>query len=152
MFRILGVICSLLFTGVGAHAQTAAEIAQARDEIWALEKKIYMGRATNGLEFYLANTSSAFVGWPPQAAKPLDYAGLKASSKDLEGQNREKLTMELTGFTMQGDTGVIYYQTHRTMLPNGTAVDERFEVIHVWIREKGAWKVFGAMARATPKR
>jgi hypothetical protein len=135
-----------------AEVTPAAVVAKARDEIWALEQSIYQGRAKAGLSFYLDNASPNYMGWPPQAAKPMDLGALKTSAPELTANNKEKLTMALSGFTLQGDTGVIYYNTHRTMRADGTPVDERFEVIHVWLRSGGKWTIIGAMARAEPKR
>jgi hypothetical protein len=124
-----------------------AAVAAARDAIWEKEKKIYKGRAEAGLTYYLQNTSDRYVGWPPGLSKPASLEGLRKSSAGVNRKNSEKLEMSLTDFTMQDSTAVIYYQTHRTMLPNGTVVDERFDVIHVWVREGADWKLIGAMAR-----
>ena len=147
------VFCILCFAiPVQAQAQTEAEVAAARDAIWAKEQLIYLGRAEGGLAYYLENADPRYVGWPPFAPAPTDLSGLQDTSNQMSGNNAEKLTMELVDFTLAGDTGVIYYQTHRTMLPDGTAVDERWEVIHVWGRSEGEWKIFGAMARAKPER
>ena len=140
-----------LFGAMPASAQSEAEAA-ARDAIWAKEQRIYLGRAEGGLTYYLENADSRYVGWPPFAPAPTDLSGLTQTSREMSGNNAEKLTMEFVDFTMAGDTGVIYYQTHRTMLPDGAAVDERWEVIHVWGRRDGEWKIFGAMARANPVR
>ena len=145
------VFCILCFA-LPAQAQTEAEVAAARDAIWAKEQRIYLGRAEGGLAYYLENADSRYVGWPPFTPAPTDLSGLQDTSNQMSGNNAEKLTMELVDFTLAGDTGVIYYQTHRTMLPDGTAVDERWEVIHVWGRFDGDWKIFGAMARAKPDR
>ena len=135
-----------------AMAQAPDAKTKAQAEIWKLENEIYQGRAKAGLKFYLSHVAPDYMGWPPQAPKPLDNSGLKTSAPDLVDNNKEKLTMEPVGFTLEGDTGIIYYQTHRTMLADGTAVDQRFEVIHVWKRNKDTWNIVGAMARATPKR
>jgi ketosteroid isomerase-like protein len=70
----------------------------------------------------------------------------------MVGQTKEKLTMELMDFTLHGDTAVIYYLNHRTMRPDGTAVDEKFENIHVWVRDGADWKIVGAMSRLAPAR
>jgi hypothetical protein len=130
-----------------AAIAVAPAVAAARDAIWAKEKKIYQGRAEAGLTYYFENTSDRYVGWPPGIAKPANLDALRKSSTGLLRKNSEKLEMSLTDFTMQDGTAVIYYQTHRTMLPNGTMVDERFDVIHVWVREGTEWKLIGAMAR-----
>lgn len=152
ILRPLAVLILGLCVAAPVQAQTAAEADAARDAIWAKEQRIYLGRAEGGLTYYLENASERYVGWPPFQPKPADLSGLNATSRDMSGNNSEKLTMEFVDFTMAGDTGVIYYQTHRTMLPDGTPADERWEVIHVWDRSEGNWKIFGAMARAKPDR
>ena len=50
-------------------------------------------------------------------------------------------------FTLSGNTGIIYYSTHRTRLPGGEAVDQSFDIVHVWVREAGRWKLLGALGR-----
>jgi hypothetical protein len=136
----------------GAFAQTAEEKAAAREAVWAKEQGIYANRAKGNLEYYLQNASPNYVGWPPSAARPLALTGLKEDSKRMVGLNKEILSLEFTDFTLSGGTAVIYYGTHRTMKPDGTVVDERFENIHVWTREGTDWKIVGAMSRAQPKR
>ncbi len=142
-------ICVL---GASAFAQTADDKAKVRDAIWTKEQAIYGNRANGNLEYYIQNTSDNYVGWPPSAAKPLAVAGLKQDSKRMVGQTKEKLTMQLTDFTMSGNTAVIYYENHRTVKPDGSPVDETFENIHVWTREGADWKLVGAMSRHQPKR
>jgi hypothetical protein len=128
-------------------APVSAEFAAARDAVWEKEKKIYQGRAEAGLTYYLQNTSDRYVGWPPGLAKPSNLEALRKSSAGVNRKNSEKLELTFTDFTLQDSTAVIYYQTHRTMLPNGTPVNERFDTIHVWVREGADWKLIGAMAR-----
>jgi len=150
--RIVHAAAALVMLGAPAWAQTADEIARAKDAIWAKEQKIYADRANGGLNFYIANTSPSYVGWPPSAPKPMALPALKEDGKRLSGQTKEKLTMELMGFTMSGGTAVIYYRNHRTVKPDGTAVDETFETLHTWTREGDDWRMIGAMARLEPKR
>lgn len=150
--RVCGLAMISLWVALPVQAQTAAEVEAAKETIWAKEQRIYLGRAEGGLAYYLDNASDRYVGWPPFAPAPTDLSGLKDTSNQLSGNNAEKLTMELVDFTLKGDTGIIYYQTHRTMLPDGTPADERWEVIHVWGREGDDWQIFGAMARAKPER
>lgn len=130
-------------------ADTTA-VAAARDAIWEKEKRIYKGRAQGGLTYYLENTSARYVGWPPGTPKPSNLEALRRNAAKMGGNNQEKLEMSLTDFTLQDGTAVIYYETHRTMRPDGTPVDEHFEVIHVWVREAADWKLIGAMARLNP--
>jgi ketosteroid isomerase-like protein len=62
--------------------------------------------------------------------------------------NAEKLEMYFDDLAMHGDTAVIYYNTHRTVLPNGENVDQRYHITHVWTRDTdGDWKLLGAMGR-----
>ena len=135
-----------------ATAQTEAEKAAVRDAIWAKEQKIYANRANGNLDYYVQNTSPNYVGWPPSAPMPVALTGLKADSQRMKGLTKEKLTMQLTDFTLSGDTAVIYYLNHRTARPDGTVVDEKFENIHVWTREGADWRLIGAMSRLQPKR
>lgn len=136
--------------GQPAQAVADAALAAARDAIWEKEKKIYFGRAQGGLTYYLENTSARYVGWPPGTPKPSNLAALRKNAEKMGGNNKEKLEMSLTDFTLQDGTAVIYYETHRTVHPDGTPVDQRFEVIHVWVREAADWKLIGAMARLRP--
>lgn len=133
--------------GASPSASADASVAAARDAIWDKEKKIYEGRAQAGLSYYLENTSDRYVGWPPGIPKPSNLDTLRKSSAGFNRKNSEKLELTFTDFTLRDSTAVIYYQTHRTMLPNGTPVDERFDTIHVWVREGADWKLIGAMAR-----
>ncbi|MCU0759214.1 MAG: nuclear transport factor 2 family protein [Steroidobacteraceae bacterium] len=144
-----------LLAGAPLHAQAPAAtpdtaFVAARDAIWAKEKKIYEGRAEAGLTYYLANTSDRYVGWPPGQAKPSNLETLRKNSAAVNRKNSEKLELSLTDFTLRDSTAVIYYQTHRTVRPDGTRVDERFDTIHVWVREGDDWKLIGAMARPRP--
>jgi hypothetical protein len=142
----------LVTMAASVQAQSADEKTAVRDSIWAKEQKIYANRANGNLEYYIANTSANYVGWPPSAARPVALTGLKQDSKRMVGLTKEKLTMEMTDFTLSGDTAVIYYLNHRTVRPDGTAVDEKFENIHVWTKEGTDWRLVGAMSRLQPKR
>lgn len=133
-----------------ALAQSAEERAKVEALLWDKEQKIYLGRAAGGLDYYLSQISENYVGWPPGVAKPSDASALRESAKRMTGNNQEKLTMEKTGFTMEGDTAVIYYKTHRTVRPDGKAVNEQFENIHVYTRRGEDWKLIGALARPMP--
>jgi hypothetical protein len=144
----LAIICA----AGSAWSQTAEETAKAREQIWTKEQAIYGGRAQGALAYYVDNASPHYVGWPPSAPKPLALEGLKGDSQRMVGQNKEKLSMQLMDFTLHGDTAVIYYLNHRTMRPDGTAVDEKFENIHVWVRAGADWQILGAMSRLAPVR
>ena len=153
-WKIVAAITALLCTSAAtsAHAQTAAEKAAAQEAVWTKEQGIYINRAKGNLEYYTRNASPNYVGWPPSAARPLALTGLKEDAKRMVGMDKEKLDLEFADFALSGDTAVIYYFTHRTVKPDGTAVDERFENIHVWTRDGADWKIVGAMSRTQPKR
>ncbi|NBC38163.1 DUF4440 domain-containing protein [Novosphingobium sp. FSY-8] len=119
--------------------------AQVQAEIWAKEQAIYAARGAGNLDAYIANVATDYAAWPPYATAPTGVAELRAANATMKGQ--ELLEMTFTALALNGDTAVIYYQTHRTRMPDGTAVDQRYDVIHVWVREGGAWKVLGGMAR-----
>lgn len=152
--KVIVAITAFFFSGLvtTAYAQTAQEKAAAQEAVWTKEQGIYVNRAKGNLEYYTRNASPNYVGWPPSAARPLALTGLKEDAKRMVGMDKEKLDLEFADFALSGDTAVIYYFTHRTVKPDGTAVDERFENIHVWTRDGADWKIVGAMSRPQPKR
>ena len=133
-----------------AVAETDAIYAAARDEIWEKELAIYQARSRGDLSYYLQNASAGYKGWPPYSELPGGLPYLKNMAADMVGLNQEKLTMELVDFALAGDTAVIYYATHRTRMPNGDTVDQRYAICHVWTREADGWKLIGAMGREKP--
>ena len=152
MIRI--ALFALAITVMGPHAmsqaQSAKEYEEARDIVWAKEQAIYKARALTGLDYYIANASPNYVGWPPGVPKPSPLSQLQKNQDSglIKAPNSEKLDLFFDDFAMHGNTGVIYYNTHRTMLPNGTEVDHRYPTIHVWVKDTdGDWKLMGAMAR-----
>ena len=151
MFKHLPIILSaLIFMGSTAtlQAQTIAERTAAKDAIWAKELAIYKARAETGLDYYIANASPNYIGWPPGIPAPSPLSQLKENQNRITIPNAEKLALVFDDLAMHGNTAVIYYNTHRTMLPNGTAVDQRYHICHVWIKdEDGDWKLMGAMGR-----
>ena len=140
------------FANAAPTIPTPEEKAAAQTEIWALEQSIYAARGKGDISVYLSNTATDYLAWPPLRAQPEGNNGLTKTGQELKGKNQELLAMNLTGFAMNGDTVMIYYDTHRTRRSDGTPADDRFEVTHTWVREDGKWKVFGGMARATPAR
>jgi len=137
-----------LLCAAAASAQTAEEKKQSQDTIWTMEQSIYAGRAKADMSNYQNNTAENYLSWPPQMAKPMGRSKIgNPAAKVAVGAGKEKLDMEFMDFTQQDNTAIIYYQTHRTMLMDGTPVDERFQVTHTWIRVGGKWQVLGGMAR-----
>lgn len=120
---------------------------QVEDEIWGKERAIYAARARGDLGPYIASVARDYRAWPPFRTAPAGVEGLNQLQTTMAVQTRERLDMRFVSLSLNGDAAVIYYATHRTMLPDGTPVDERFDVIHSWVREDGAWKVLGGMAR-----
>ncbi len=87
------------------------------------------------------------MGWPPSWRTPSGLDLLRSAAAQMIGMDQEELTMEFEAITFSGTAAVIYYSTHRTRMPDGEAVDQRFDIVHVWSREEGAWKLLGAMGR-----
>ena len=136
--------------GLVLAASPAADAAQAdaaKAEIWAKEQAIYAGRGAGSFDPYIGAIATGYLAWPPGRPAPIGPEGLRRDGAALAGQSREKIAMTLTDFSLNGDTAVIYYRNHRTMRPSGEAVDEVYENIHVWVREGGAWRLFGGMSR-----
>lgn len=134
--------------GLAQAADSATEAAKA--EIWAKEQAIYSGRSRGDFSTYVASLANGYRGWPPSRPAPIGDDGVKADAERLKQTPQEQLTMELVDFSLGGDTAVIFYRNHRTRAPDGTPADDIFENIHVWKREDGAWKLFGAMSRQKP--
>lgn len=124
-------------------------VAAARDEIWTKELAIYADRGNGQLDFYVDNASPRYLGWPPTAAEPMPLAGVRRDGDAMRGKTREQIKTSFKGFTLSGDTAVIYYANHRTMKADGTPVDQLFENIHVWAQEDGKWRLIGGLARQT---
>ena len=118
----------------------------AESVIWAQEHAIYAGRAAGSVRPYVDQTSPQFLAWPAGAGRPVDRDDLSRSASSV-APGHEVIHSELTGFTRDGDTAVIYYVNHRTVRPDGTRVDERYANIHVWIRRGAKWQVLGGMSR-----
>lgn len=129
-------------------AQTEQEIGAAKDTIWAMEQSIYEGRARGDLSAYRNNVAPRYLAWPPTTAIPIGAGNLPTTVTP----SQERLTMEFRDFSMNGDTAVIYYVTHRTQRYDGTASDDHFETTHTWLKRDGKWVVFAGMARIAPQR
>jgi hypothetical protein len=131
---------------------TEPGVVTLRDLLWARELDIYEARGKGDLGRYEAEITASYLAWPPQHAAPIDAAAFGRDVRKFAGSGAELLTMTLTGFSADGDTAILYYATHRTRLPDGQPADEHFEVVHVWLRREGDWRLFGGMARAAPAR
>lgn len=139
-------LISLVVATTPVMAQTASETADAQAAIWAKEQSIYVGRSAGGLNNYVSATAPNYMAWPPFFRAPIGLKGLKEEQPRVAGA-KERLTSEIKGFTLLGDTAIIYYTNHRTAMGDGTPVDQYYENIHVWVRKDGDWKVLGGMSR-----
>ena len=123
----------------------------ARDEIWEKEQAIYAARGDGNLQYYVDNASEHYMGWPPGWPAPSGIDQLRAGVEQMRGVDQEELEMEFGDITFSGNAAVIYYSTHRTRMPTGEAVDQRFDIAHVWVREEGVWRLLGALGRTKAK-
>lgn len=148
--RFATLLLSLFVMGSStmANAQSPAEVEAAKEAIWSKELAIYKARAETGLDYYIANSSPNYIGWPPGIPAPSPLSQLKENQTRIKIPNEEKVELFFDDLAMHGDTAIIYYNTHRTVLPDGTPVDQRYHITHVWTRDTdGDWKLLGAMGR-----
>lgn len=144
--RAAAVLLALILPNAAfAKPQTKAEVQAL---LWAKEQSIYTARGHGDLKPYIESAAKDYAAWPPFRTAPAGMEGLNEMQRTMKTQTQEKLEMHFISLALSGAAAVIYYQTHRTMLPDGTPTDERFDVTHTWAREGGTWKVLGGMARA----
>lgn len=121
--------------------------------IWAKEMAIFDGRSDGNIAPYLDSTSAVYLGWPPGFKEPLPLGDFKAGADMAKGLKGEVTDVRKMGFTLNGNTALTYFLTHRTRLGEGMAepqnrdVDQWYENIHVWTYEAEAWRLIGGMAR-----
>ena len=125
---------------------------EVRQEIWARELAVYAGRGNGDLQPYIDALAADYQAWPPFREAPAGAEGLQELAVRMRGKDQEELEMSFVDFSLNGDTAAIYYKTHRTRTADGDPADDFYEVIHVWVREAGQWRVFAGMARDTPIR
>ncbi len=143
-----GVVFALI-APAASFAQSAVEIAKAKDEIWAMEKNIYTYDQRNqGGDYYYNISSDGYLGWVYGTSKPFRKA--PAPPEPLKTPTKEVITPYMTGFTYVGSTAVLYYTNHRTMQRDGTPTDQYFANIHVFTREGNGWKLLASMSRLEP--
>jgi len=119
----------------------------AADQVWALEQAIYAKRAAGDTLFYSDISSDHYLGWPASAPEPVSYASIREIALGGSFKPGEKIAVVSNGISVDGDTAISYYTTHRTVRPGGLKVDERYENIHVYIRRGDEWRLFGALSR-----
>lgn len=153
MKRLLAPLACLLVPVAAVVAAPPHQTPkQVQAIIWAKEQAIYAARGRGDMGPYKASLARDYAAWPPTTAQPMGPANLTLKQSGSTVINQELLTMQFVKIVINGDAAVIYYTTHRTRLPTGAPVDERFEVTHSWVFQDGAWRVMGGMARATPVR
>jgi hypothetical protein len=130
------------------HAEEPSDYEEAKAAIWAKELAIYDAWAETGLDYYIEHSSPHYVGWPPGSPEPFSLDVLKQVQANLDVPNQEKRQITFDDLALHDDTAVLYYTTHRTMLPDGTPIDELLHICHVWVRDDtGDWKLVGALGR-----
>jgi len=85
------------------------------------------------------------LGWTYGSAKP--FRKPNGPPTPLTTPTKEVITPEFTDFSLEGNTAILYYTNHRTMLRDGTPVDQYFANIHVFIRDGSDWKLLASMSR-----
>lgn len=140
----MAVASPAMATTTTAEATHAEQTEAAKTEIWTMEQAIYAGRAKADFSAYANNVAEGYVAWPPTQDAPV-RSNIFKSGRPISSQ--EQLTMKLMDFSLHGNTAIIYYQTHRTRLADGSAANDRFHVTHTWVRQNGQWRVLGGMAR-----
>lgn len=148
MIRPALILSCALAIAMPAAARAPQSKASAQAEIWTLEQAIYAARGRGDMRPYIDHVARDYLAWPPRIPAPGGVDSLHALAGRMSAENREILTMTPVAFSLNGDAAVIYYSTHRTRRPDGSATDERFDVIHSWVRERGRWRLLGGMARA----
>lgn len=145
--RLVFAVVILAIAAPSLAQNADKEVATARSQIWAKEMAIYAGRAKGDVTYYYNNASPDYLAWTYGSAKPFRFGALAAGRKAMAGHDKEKIVTEFKDFSLHGDTAIIYYVNHRTVLPNGTPVDQTFDNIHVWVRDGSDWKVLASMSR-----
>jgi hypothetical protein len=149
--RLATVLLSALsiFAALAAPVRAATPAEIALEEIWAMEAKIYAGRASGTMQPYVDAVSRNMLSFPFGTANPVDYAGFVESAKRFKG-DKENNRVYLKGFYLTGgNTAVIFYRAHRTVRPEGTVVDEYWDTTHIYAREDGRWRLMSSINRAS---
>ncbi len=146
-FTAAGLVALAL--GAGSLTLSGAEPAAGSPEaqVWALEQAIYAHRAVGDAGFYTSISSEHYLGWPAPGVAPASYESIKGFTSQGEFQPGEVIAVVSNGISVDGDTAISFFSTHRTTRPGGQKVDERYENIHVYVKRDGNWRLLGAMSR-----
>lgn len=155
--KLIKAFPAVALLGLLAQAGTAQESSMSDEAItaliWEREMAIFAGRSEGDIAPYLNATSSEYLGWPPGFKEPLPLGDFKAGADMAKGLKGEVTDVKKMGFTLNGNTALTYFLTHRTRLgegmaePTARAVDQWYENIHVWTFEREDWRLIGGMAR-----
>ena len=138
-----------ILAAVAAPLRAATPAEAALEEIWAMEAKIYAGRATGTMQPYVDAVSRNMLSFPFGTANPIDYVAFVESAKRFKG-DKESNRIYLKGFYLTGgNTAVIFYRSHRTVRPEGTVVDEYWDTTHIYAREEGRWWLMSSINRVS---
>lgn len=144
----VGILASLIAGGALAQDPSVAYDPESDEAaVWALEEQIYRRRAVGDSRFYPSIASERYLGWPAPAAVPIGKRWLTDFRDSGRFEPGEVITVRSNGISVDGDTAISYFSTHRTRLPGGEAVDQRYENIHVWVRRGDSWELVGSMSR-----
>ena len=146
VFRASVATAAMLFS-TGPGWSQPFEPGSDEAAVWALEKQIYEQRAQGDTLFYSDISSEQYLGWPAPAETPMPYQSIRSFAQQGEFKPGEVIDVVSNGITIDGDTAISFYTTHRTVSPRGQPVDERYENIHVYVKRDGKWRLVGAMSR-----
>ncbi|MEO0995955.1 MAG: hypothetical protein AAFX58_00435 [Pseudomonadota bacterium] len=156
--RLLAVcIAAVVAAGCAKRNDGAADNGQSAEAvealIWEKELAIFAGRGEGDISNYIGVASDHYLGWPPVLPRPTTLETLKATADQAVALRGEVSNLSRKGFTLNGDTAIMYFLNHRTRLGDGMAdegqraVSQFYENVHVWNKEGGEWKLIGGFAR-----
>lgn len=148
-FSALAIVVALGACAGGSQTGGSAADAKAaaKEAIWAKEQAVYAARRRADPQYYVDNASDHYLGWPPGWTTPSGIDQLRSGAAQMCGMNQEEITLELDGISFDGNTAISFFSTHRTRMPDGEVVDQRYENIHVWVYGNGQWRLLSSMGR-----
>lgn len=145
---LAAICCGCMSTDAGQIGMTGD-----KEKVWEKEVAIFEGRANGDLSFYVDAADEAYMAWPFGLPEPIVYETFKEQAAAGAALKGEQLELTEKGVSIQGDTAVSYFRTHRTRLGEAFGsdaerdVDQYFDNIHVWIRDGDDWKIIGGLSR-----
>lgn len=121
--------------------------AEATKQIWAKEQAIFEGRSKGDLSPYMSFTDRDYAAWPAGRSAPVDAEALARDAIILAPATREQLTLEFIDLRISGTAAVIYFRTHRSRMPDGEPVDQRYDNTHTWVHDGQDWRILGGLSR-----